>query len=103
MWLLIKVENEIGIGNDEKQRILIKEQTLELNKFIDSNGIGIHITANGSEVRPATLDESDCFLREFARTNLKLYKFMTHLFDCSCVFCAEMRKELKLPIQKEDK
>ena len=40
---------------------------------------------------------------KMSRTNPELYKFMTHLFDCSCAFCADMRKELKLPIRKEVK
>lgn len=34
---------------------------------------------------------------KMTRTNPELYKFMTHLLDCSCGFCADMRKELGLP------
>jgi len=64
MWLLIKVKNEIGVGNDEEQRILINERTLELNKFINFDSIGINITAKGTEVHPSTPDESDCFFFE---------------------------------------
>ena len=35
------------------------------------------------------------------RTNQELYKFMTHLLDCSCVFCVDMRKDLGLPENRQ--
>jgi len=40
---------------------------------------------------------------EMTRSNPELYKFMTHLLDCSCVFCADMRKELGLPSYERSK
>lgn len=64
MWLLIKVKDSTDAGNNEEQRILIHDKQLELNKFIDPNGLGINIVAKGAEVHPATPDESDCFFFE---------------------------------------
>lgn len=64
MWLLIKVKDSIDAGNNEEQRILIHDEQLKLNKFINSDGIGINVVANGVEVHPSTPDESDCFFFE---------------------------------------